>query len=38
MNSDVKNAFANVKTYRTDSSGTVIFMSDGADITVATEQ
>lgn len=29
---------SNVKTYRTDSSGTVIFMSDGADITVATEQ
>ena len=29
---------SNVKTYRTDISGTVIFMSDGTDITVATEQ
>ncbi len=31
-------AQSNVKTYRTDLSGTVIFMSDGTDITVATER
>lgn len=29
---------SNVKTYRTDISGSIIFMSDGANITVATEQ
>lgn len=29
---------SNVKTYRTDVAGTVIFMSDGTNITVATEQ